>query len=166
MFELKRISREGIDKALAKAERYRLLNEAWQAESICRDILALEPGHQEALVSLLLAITDQFKLEGGERVDAAVEIIPRLEGEYRQAYYTGIIWERRAMALLQRSRPGSGPLAYERLREAMAHYERAEALRPRGDDSAIVRWNSCARMIMRHDEVGPAPEDDFRPLLE
>jgi hypothetical protein len=38
MFELKRISREAIPAALAKAERYRLINDPSSAESICLDI--------------------------------------------------------------------------------------------------------------------------------
>ena len=41
--ELKRISQAALPAALAKAERYRLLNEPEQAESICRDVLAVEP---------------------------------------------------------------------------------------------------------------------------
>lgn len=167
MFELKRISPAGIGSALAKAERYRLLNEPWDAESICLDILELEPDHQEALVTLLLAITDQFKMaRGTRRVGDATDLIPRLEGEYRQAYYTGIIWERRATHVLQRGDPGSGPVAYEDLRKAMEHYEKAEGVRPPGDDSAIIRWNSCARIIERHDHVKPPPEDRVELMLE
>ncbi len=57
MFQLKLISKDTIPRALAKAERYRLLNEPQEAESICLDILCVEPDHHEALVMLLLAIT-------------------------------------------------------------------------------------------------------------
>src|SRR6267154_1413558 len=60
MFELKPISAGSVAGALAKAERYRLLNEPSQAESICRDILAVEPENHEALASLILALTDQI----------------------------------------------------------------------------------------------------------
>jgi hypothetical protein len=56
--KLKQISRGGIDEAIAKVELYRYLNEPGEAESICRDILALEPTHQGALRLLGLAITD------------------------------------------------------------------------------------------------------------
>ena len=56
MYELKPLSREAIPAALEKAHRYRLLNEALEAESICRDILAADPVNQEATVTLLLAI--------------------------------------------------------------------------------------------------------------
>ena len=60
MFELKSISTQAIARAIVKAERYRLLNEPQEAESICRDILTVDPENQEALVMLLLSITDQF----------------------------------------------------------------------------------------------------------
>ena len=43
MFELKPLSQKPLPAALAKAERYRLLNEPSEAESICQDILAVEP---------------------------------------------------------------------------------------------------------------------------
>ena len=38
-FTLKPISKEAIPRAIQKAERYRLINQSWAAESICRDIL-------------------------------------------------------------------------------------------------------------------------------
>ena len=60
MFELKPIEKGSIPRAIEKAERYRLLNEPVEAESICRDILDVDPENQKALVVLLLAITDQF----------------------------------------------------------------------------------------------------------
>ena len=44
-FELKSISEKSIPEALAKVERYRLLNEPGLAESICLDILAIVPDH-------------------------------------------------------------------------------------------------------------------------
>jgi len=80
MFELKKMSREGIRRALGKVERYRLLNEPWEAESICQDVLQAEPDNQEALISLLLAMTDQFGHEGGGRrcrVRALFILLPR-----------------------------------------------------------------------------------------
>ena len=46
MFALKPISQASITGALAKAERYRLLNEPNEAESICRDILEVEPDNR------------------------------------------------------------------------------------------------------------------------
>ena len=63
MLEPKPISKDSIPKALERAEHYRLLNEPWQAESICRDILIVEPDNHDAVLNLLLAITDQFSNE-------------------------------------------------------------------------------------------------------
>src|SRR5256885_4317486 len=94
----KTISRDAIPLALEKAERYRLLNEPAEAESICRDVLAADPENQRALVMLLLALTDQFRGGPPECVGQAQEVVPRLCGEYERLYYTGIIWERRGHA--------------------------------------------------------------------
>lgn len=164
MFELKRLSNEGVIAALSKAERYRLLNEPWEAESICRDVLEVDPENQRALVMLLLALTDQFESEPGADVAAARAVLPRLAGEYEQAYYPGIICERWAKRLLGRDAPGTGPLVYDWLRDAMECYERAEALRKPGDDDALLRWNTCARLIMKHERLRPAPAEEAAPL--
>jgi tetratricopeptide (TPR) repeat protein len=165
MFELKPLSREAIPAALAKAERYRLLSEPAEAESICLDVLERDPDHQEALRMLLLALTDQFEERSGEAVGAARQILQRLGDEYERAYYSGIIQERHARARLRQARPGCGSIAYEQLRQAMACYEQAEALRPPGNDDALLRWNTCARLIMGNPHLEPAPTEPMDPLL-
>ena len=116
MFELKALTKDAVPAALAKAERYRLLNEPAEAESICLDVLQVEPGNQEALVTRLLALTDQFVDDLGRSYLEAEEILPRLAGEYDRLYYAGIISERRAKALASRNVPGSNSQAYRRLR--------------------------------------------------
>lgn len=167
MFELKKLSTGGVGAALEKAERYRLLNEPWEAESICLDILEADPENQEALVALLLSLTDQFRLQGGAKSLArARELVPRLRGEYDQAYYSGVICERKAKAIFARNQPGSGPLVYDWLRQAMAWYEKAEDLRPPGNESALLRWNTCARVIMRHASIRPEPGGVPQTFLE
>jgi tetratricopeptide (TPR) repeat protein len=144
-FELKILSREAVARSLEKAERYRLLNEPREAESICLDVLEREPDNQEVLKTLLLALTDQFGREESQlTIEEARKIVPRLRDEYDRAYYTGIIWERLAKAQLRDS-----GRAFERLREAMSWFEKAEAIRPPGNDDSILRWNTCARLIMR-----------------
>jgi len=163
MFELKKLSHEGVAAALAKVERYRLLKEPWEAESICLDILDVEPDNQDALINLILARTDQFVGQRGATLKDAREILPRLKGEYEQAYYAGIICERQAGVHLQRNAPGDGAIAYDWLRQAMSWYEKAESLRPAGNDSAILRWNTCARTIRRHPQVRPV-QDIATPL--
>ena len=85
--------------------------------------------NQEALVMLLLALTDQFPTSSSSRARsrAPASWLPRLADEYERAYYAGIIRERRAKAVLQRDRYGAAATAAEWLREAMAFYEQAEA---------------------------------------
>ncbi len=164
MFELKTLSKEAIPRALEKGERYRLLNEPEQAESICLDVLRIEPDNQQALIMLLLALTDQF--DKGLAVKQAREVLPRLRDEYERRYYAGIICERWAMARLKQGGPGSEFTAYGWFREAMSWYEKAEAIRPPGNDDATLRWNTCARIIMRNPRLEVAPEERFEPLLE
>ncbi len=166
MFELKPLTREAIPKALEKAERYRLLNEPAQAESICLDVLRIDPEHQQALVMLLLAVTDEFEQGVADAVTRAREVLTRLADEYERLYYAGIIAERRARAKLQHGGRGSEFVAYEWLREAMTWYEKAEALRPPGNDDALLRWNTCARILMRNPHFQRGPEDRSEPPLE
>ena len=166
MFDLKLLTREGIPGALAKAERYRLLNQPWEAESIYRDVLETEPDHQDALIGLLLAVTDQFCDSVPGAVNHARELLPRLREEYDRAYYAGLICERRAKVLLQQARPGAGRMAYELLREAKACYEKAEAVRPPGNDDVLLRWNACARVMMHHPNVRPTSEERYEPYAD
>jgi hypothetical protein len=100
-FDLKPISREGVPAALRKAERYRLINDPSSAESICRDVLTVDPGNQQALVTLLLAITDQF-------AGAPTE----------------------------------------------------------GNDESILRWNTCVRLLARHEHLKPRAEERVELTLE
>ncbi len=147
MFTLKPLSRMAIPSALAKAERYRLLNEPGEAESICRDVLAIDPGNQEAAVTLVLSLTDQFPGESAVKAGAAArEALSLVTDEYARLYYGGIVHERRAKAELALGRPGSNAAVQDGLRAAMSCFERAEALRPEGNDDAILRWNACARL--------------------
>jgi hypothetical protein len=166
MFDLKRLNKKAVPRALEKAERYRLLNEPGEAESICLDILAVDPENQSALVTLLLALTEQFDERLSDALHEAREVLPRLEGEYERAYYAGIVCERRAKALLRHGGPASGYVAYDGLEEAMDWYAKAEALRPAGNDDALLRWNTCARLIERNPHLVPGPADGSEPPLE
>ena len=51
-------------------------------------------------------------------------------------------------------------VAVEWLREAMAFYERAEAIRPAHNDDSLLRWNACARLLM---ELPTPPSDIEEP---
>jgi hypothetical protein len=166
MFELKKLSAQGVEAALRKVERYRLLNEPWEAESICLDILLTDSGNQPALVGLLLSRTDQFGSERGATIAEAREVLDLLRSEYERAYYSGIICERQAGVHLARNATGDGAIAYDWLRQAMVWYDRAEAMRPIGNDDPILRWNACARTIMQHAHVRPTQETGQPVMLE
>ena len=148
MFELKRLSEDAIPAALEKALRYRLLNEPAEAESICHDVLHIDPENQQALVLLLLALTDRFGKGYAVGVLQAQEVLSRLRDAYERAYYAGVICERRAKTQLRQGYPGAGHDAYELLLEAMSWYEEAERLRLPKNDDALLRWNTCARLIL------------------
>ena len=164
MGEFKSISREAVPQALKKAERYRLLDEPAQAESICWDVLAVEPQNQEALVMLLLSLTDQFGTGASECFHLAQAVVPKLNGEYQRLYYSGIIWERRGRARAIKGEPGSVKAAFASIRQAMDYFERAEELRPPADDDAILRWNSCVRLCERY-HLHAEPEEVYEPVL-
>jgi hypothetical protein len=165
MAEYKSISGEAIPLALEKAQRYRLLNEPVHAESISRDILAIDPNHQEALVILLLALTDQFASECPHCFDEAQAVVPRLHGEYQQLYYSGIIWERRGHARAVEGTPAGKEFAYAWIRQAMDLFERAERVRPHANDDSILRWNSCVRLCERY-QLKPEAQERDEPTLD
>ena len=144
-YQLKSISKAGIPEALAKAELYRYLNEPEESESICRDILAVEPKQQLALRLLGLSITDQFLGGVTDRYREAEEIFQKLSDNYERLYYTGILYERRAKAQLC---AGQSPHTLLPLFErALQHFGEAEKIRPAGNDDSILRWNRCVRLL-------------------
>jgi len=165
MYELKPISRDAIARAIQKAERYRLLNQSWAAESICLDILEADPDNQQVLVMLVLALTDLQSGVAASGIKRAKEYLVRIRDEYQRSYYTGIIAERRGQALLSHGGMGSGGMAMESLKEAMSWYEKAEAIRPVGNDDAILRWNTCARLLNGNSHLDVAL-DEYEPSLE
>ncbi|HEY6065837.1 MAG TPA: hypothetical protein VIY96_06745 [Thermoanaerobaculia bacterium] len=145
MHQLKTISKEAIPEATAKADWYRLLNEPGEAESICRDVLAVDPADQTALKLLGLAITDQFRGAPSDRRAEAERTFQSLEDPYERLYYTGIARERFAKAQLASVRPPHTLIVL--FEDALAWFERAEQIRPSGNDEAILRWNRCARIL-------------------
>lgn len=155
-FRLKSISQAGIDTAIAKAERYRFLNEPEEAESICRDILAVDPNHQLAQRILGLAISDQFTGGAKDRFPEAAAVCGALEDPYARAYYTGIMHERHAKAQLRAGRPAQAVVA--ELEEAMNCFEKAEQICPKNNDESILRWNRCARLLQTMPQ--PATHDE------
>lgn len=166
MHTLKVITVDAIPTALEKARQYRLLHEPGDAESICRDILAVQPDHQEALKILLLALTDKFPAFGiSPSFEQAREIISQLDSSHCKAYYTGIIYERRAKYHLRQGGPGAGTTAYPWLVRAMESFELAVTECDRRNQDAVLRWNSCARIMNANPEI-QAEGDWQQPLLD
>ena len=166
MFQPKPITQEAVPAALQKAERYRVINDPTSAESICLDVLAISPENQQALMVLLLAITDQFTSAPIEGMRRAREVLPRLKDEYKRVYYAGIICERCAKVQLRSGTPRAGERAYHWFREAMSWYEKAESQRSPGNDEAILRWNTCVRLLQRYPELSPSVDEPVPLSLE
>jgi hypothetical protein len=146
-FAFRLLSKDSIPDALKKAERYRLLGEPDEAESVCLDILQVDPDNQEARVDLILAISDQFGRERRPRVDLAMKVVGELTDDYQRQYYEAVVLEREARAHIDLDTPPV--LVFLRYCEAMDKFAGAATIRPAGDDSAVIRWNACVRAIRR-----------------
>jgi hypothetical protein len=164
--KLKSLSKEAVPAALEKARQYRLLNEPVEAESICLDVLEADPDNQQALIIMMLALTDQFESELNPAFGNARELINRVCDGYCKSYYSGIIFERRAKAHLSRGGPGSDALAYNWFQQAMEAYEEASKSRPAGNEEAILRYNTCARILLSHPELKPGYDVPEEHMLE
>ncbi len=166
MKELKKLAREAIPHALEKAERYRLLKEPYEAESICQDILAVDPENQQALITLLLSVTDKFDGNLSAEFVKAKHILERLGDRYCKAYYRGIVYERRAKTHLKSSQPGAGQVAHQWLTKAMDAYEEALTFCNPENQDAVLRWNTCARIINDHPHVSAPTEERGEEMLD
>lgn len=149
--EFKVISKNGIPEALAKAKHYRYLNQAEEAESICRDILTADPENQMALRQLGLAITDQFTGSISDRFNEAHSCFEKLTKPYERSYYLGIVNERRAKAQLHAGH--RAPTLRASFESALSFFEEAEKVRPPGNDDALLRWNRCLRLMQSIPEL-------------
>ncbi len=166
MYTLKTITQEALPNALAKAERYRLLGDPLEAESICLDILEVDSSNREALTTLFLSYTDEFKNELYPAFTKAEEVLGRFEDKYCKLYYTGILYERRAKFHLNQRAHGSGHQAYQWFQKALTAFDNALSSCSNESQDAALRWNACARIIMRNSNVVPAPDDTGEQMLE
>jgi len=167
MIQLKTLKTKAAAAALEKAKRYRLLNEPDEAESICLDVLAGQPDHQEALITLLLALTDKFRQSGvSSAFEQAQDVLPRLDSSYNKAYYQGVIFERRAKFHLNQGGPGAGTAAYAWFVKAMAAYDEALAADDPKSQEAVLRWNSCARILNSRPDVKADDSSEGEMLLD
>lgn len=154
MINLKPLKPEAISAALDRAKRYRLLNEPDDAESICLDILECDPDHQDAHITLLLALTDKFPHSGiTPAFEQAQEIVGKLDGSYSKSYYLGVIFERRAKFHLKQGGPGTGAAAYAWFDKAMKAFSEAISADDPKNQEAVLRWNSCARILNSRPDV-------------
>lgn len=160
-----RVSPSAIPGALAKAHQYRLLQEPEQAESICLDILEVDAEHHDALVLLILALTDQFS-RSGQMLDPkrVLQLVSQLPDKYERLYYRGLVSERRARAMLIESMSRS--FTWEYFREAMELYKQAQDIRPENNDDAIMRWNACLRTVLRERLEPRADRDEVHTEME
>ncbi len=166
MLDLKSLHPESLPKAIEKAKQYRLLNEPWQAESICRDILQVSENHQEAILNLILAITDQFDSSRRRNDREAKQLCEQLESKYERLYYRGLIAERMGKAILKRTTPRAKYIAYEYFRAALDLYQEAEKLAPDDNEETILRWNACVRTIQSQKLQRAPEEDQIQPFLD
>ena len=166
--KLKAISKSGIAEALSKAALYRYLNEPEETESICHDILAIEPENQTALRMLGLAITDEFTGQASDRYAEAERIFRELTDPYERDYCLGLLLERRAKAQMRAGRPAR--ILVGLFHEAMQHFERAEKIHPPENDDAVLRWNRCVRLLEKlpkvvgEEQVVNLEDDDTAPI--
>ena len=167
MVELKTLTPDVVPSALEKAKRYRLLNEPDEAESICLDILAVDADNQEALILLLLALTDKFPDHGlNPAYEQGRKIVDKLDSAYCKSYYTGILFERRAKFHFKQGGPGSGAVAYDWFAKAMRSYGEALAGCDPDNQDAMLRWNSCARFINNHPDLKTFEAEQPEMLLD
>jgi len=157
--QLKTISKSGVAEALAKVQHYRYLNQAEEAESICRDVIAVDPENQMALRQLGLALTDQFTGAVSDPYREAESCFEMLTSPYERSYYLGILYERRAKAQLGAGHmPHSLVMSFE---NAMRCFEEAEKIRPQGNDDALLRWNRCLRLLQTLPDLSRSESDSF-----
>ena len=159
MKPLKTLHESALGRALEKARHYRLLNDPENAESICLDILEVDPGHQDALVTLVLSIADQFD-GGSKRLKEVRSFLDRINDEFTKTYYSGLACEKAARATLARGKPGCNFAAYDWFHDAMQYFEKAEEMSDDENDDAILRWNACVRTIRKRD-LTPRPDDNY-----
>lgn len=165
MFELKPLRKDAVPAAIRKADHYRLLNEPRLAESICLDVLAIDPKNQEALVMLVLSLSDQLDKRQNAGVKQARQYLAEITDEYCREYYDGLLCERRGRAVLRRGQPNYQHYAYNWFAEALEHYGRAEGIRPPDNDDVILRWNTVVRILENNPELQPEPDEPWREQM-
>jgi hypothetical protein len=155
MYKLRRLADAHFPAAIERACHYRTLNRPDEAESICRDVLAVAPDHVEARRTLGLALTDRFPGRWEDLFDETLTVFAALPSEYERLYYTGVAWERLAKAHIDANQFRRAAHAFE---HAFGYFDKAGRLAA-GAPDPVLRWNGCVRTIAKHPEVSRALED-------
>jgi len=163
--ETKPLPRGELSQVLAMAQRCRDVSEPEEAESICLDVLDVEPDNQQALVLLLLARTDLLDRGLPGDVERAREPLGRLRSEFDREYYGGIVCERQARHLLRARGRHSSFVAWDWFQYAMDHFEAAARLEP-GRVEPALRFNACVRLIERNRHCMPRPDENGEQSIE
>ncbi len=145
--QLRRLDGHDLGAACEKAEKYRDLNQPDESDSICRDVLAVDPKNQQALRTLGLSLTDRFRENSMQFRVEAIAVFARLDSEYERIYLTGIVWERYAKTLLHQEVWRS---AFDAFHRALDLFDRAEDLASGDDPDPILRWNRIVRELTTH----------------
>jgi tetratricopeptide (TPR) repeat protein len=145
-YAFKKLPPGSVDAALTKAAHYRDLNQPEEAESICRDVLEVEPTSQTAWRVMGLALTDRLESRQVGVFEEALAAFGHLAEEYDRTYHEGIAWERAAKAHLERNEAHSAVTSFE---HALGLFARAEKLHPESPDP-LLRWNRCVRLLTSH----------------
>jgi len=162
-YELKPLAAKNLSAAVELAKHYRDLNQPDEAESICRDVLAVAPDSEEAWRTLGLALTDRFPAAWMTLFDEACKAFEKLKSEYERVYYAAIAWERYAKAQVDAGRAHNAVHAFE---EAMRRYEEAERIGPKDDPNPILHYNRCVRALTLHPELVRASAVPHEPEYE
>jgi tetratricopeptide (TPR) repeat protein len=162
-YELKPLTSKNLSAAVELAKHYRDLNQPEEAESICRDVIAVAPENEDAWRTLGLALTDQFPAKWMTLFDEARASFNRLSSDYERVYYGGITWERYAKAQLESGRSHNAIHAFE---EALKSFEEAEKIGPKDLPNPIVHYNRCVRALTTHPELVRASLVPQEPAYE
>ena len=166
MLELKPISRDGIPQALVKAERYRLLNEPGQAESILPRYPRRRSADQEARVRYILALTDQFGPHEPDVIARAEEAAAELDDECAPSR----VLRRHHLQTSRRGRAGQGGRGWGRTRAGGTRMRSTASTAPRrcvqpATTTRSCGGTACVRMLERHPDPSGDDDRDSRLLM-
>lgn len=155
---LKTFKSDDVEAAMAAARTCWAELQIEDTESICQDVLSLDPTNQEA-VELLFRSRVSLLSKGLPRgVERAQELVPQFDGDFEKAFFSGLLRENQARYLLDRRGRQASSVAYNWFRHAMDDFEEAN----RQDSTRIeatLHWNACLRTLQANPHCAPNPEE-------